>query len=680
MEKASVLVATFLLNALWQVAAIAVIAGLCSRAMRNVPARYRHTMWVAALALGVILPLAGAPKLWVGGDKPAPAPPAEAIGPADFATAVGTPGDPAVLEPSAPAVFSPARQPPSRPAPPIALAPSTLMAVTACYVVFLLVRLAGLYRAVRRTRAVRREAHTASLPTFLTLCMSRCQAALGLREVPVLCSARLSVPLTVGARRPVIILPESLVHSAAADELTSAVGHEMAHVRRGDFALNALCELLYVPISFHPAAALMRRKISQTRELACDEMVIESLVDPFTYASSLVRIASSLEAPRGAGYGLGVLDGGILEERVRRLIDRTPRASARLARFALATASAVLIASGAWASAFSLRVTPAVTAGEDPQRVARLETTDASPGAVGSGTWSVYDQKERMDTETRSSVFALEPAGKQSGGMLTAPAARAMAGGAKPKLTAVHPPIMPSFDATALAAEISCGGKNVGEMESTGISLMGKLTISLEGPPEPVISPALAVPNGAVRMIRQSTALTTFRLEGFEDARIVTLAGSFNDWDPSAQLLTREGDEWVCRLELPPGKYGYKFVVDGKWMTDPANPFREKDGHGNTNSNLNVRDAGSDARYVTFTLDGFADAASVVLAGSFNDWHRSRQRMVRENDQWVCRVKLGPGKHFYKFIVDGEWMTDPANDATEDDGRGNTNSVLTLGS
>jgi hypothetical protein len=77
---------------------------------------------------------------------------------------------------------------------------------------------------------------------------------------------------------------------------------------------------------------------------------------------------------------------------------------------------------------------------------------------------------------------------------------------------------------------------------------------------------------------------TTFRLKGYEHARFVNLAGSFNDWKASTIMCGREGAAWVCRVDLKPGKYPYKFIVDGDWMTDPGNPRTEGDGSGNNNS------------------------------------------------------------------------------------------------
>ena len=55
-------------------------------------------------------------------------------------------------------------------------------------------------------------------------------------------------------------------------------------------------------------------------------------------------------------------------------------------------------------------------------------------------------------------------------------------------------------------------------------------------------------------------------------ARAVFLAGDFNGWSPTATPLDREQDAWVTRVFLDPGVYEYKFMVDGVWQQDGANP------------------------------------------------------------------------------------------------------------
>jgi 1,4-alpha-glucan branching enzyme len=54
-------------------------------------------------------------------------------------------------------------------------------------------------------------------------------------------------------------------------------------------------------------------------------------------------------------------------------------------------------------------------------------------------------------------------------------------------------------------------------------------------------------------------------------AGVVCVAGTFNGWEPAATPLTRRADgTWAVTLDLPPGRYEYKFVVDGRWCCEPG--------------------------------------------------------------------------------------------------------------
>lgn len=53
-------------------------------------------------------------------------------------------------------------------------------------------------------------------------------------------------------------------------------------------------------------------------------------------------------------------------------------------------------------------------------------------------------------------------------------------------------------------------------------------------------------------------------------AQSVCLAGSFNDWNESATpMAPDESGSWSARLELAPGHYEFKFIVDGEWRCSP---------------------------------------------------------------------------------------------------------------
>ncbi|MGA9814771.1 MAG: cbb3-type cytochrome c oxidase subunit I [Terriglobales bacterium] len=134
---------------------------------------------------------------------------------------------------------------------------------------------------------------------------------LGVEPVPILCSLEGRGPATLGICNPVLVLPEWFFSKASEDELSSTLGHELAHVRRHDFILNLAYEILMLPLCFHPAAALIKNRIDQTREFACDEIAAESLPTGTQYARSLLRIAQSMaskQRPTTVGYALGLFD------------------------------------------------------------------------------------------------------------------------------------------------------------------------------------------------------------------------------------------------------------------------------------------------------------------------------------------------------------------------------------
>src|ERR1700674_813796 len=62
-------VLTFVINSLWQTTLVVLIAACSARLMRNTEARYQHIVWVAALVLGLVLPLMSPAR--TGGYKPA---------------------------------------------------------------------------------------------------------------------------------------------------------------------------------------------------------------------------------------------------------------------------------------------------------------------------------------------------------------------------------------------------------------------------------------------------------------------------------------------------------------------------------------------------------------------------------------------------------------------------------
>jgi 1,4-alpha-glucan branching enzyme len=209
-------------------------------------------------------------------------------------------------------------------------------------------------------------------------------------------------------------------------------------------------------------------------------------------------------------------------------------------------------------------------------------------------------------------------------------------------------------------------------------------------------------------------------------ARQVTLAGSFNSWGgtetgryiPEIDPMTDpDGDGvWTIVKALPPGRYEYKFVLDGavRWEADPTNPETVDDSYGGVNSVLVVPPtvgyeyeavtgtvieetrteraeepreteverpaptADAAAQSVEFEVD-LPEATEVYVAGDFNGWEPTEHRLERGDDGlFRVTLEIPPGVYEYKFIVDGTWVADPDNPETAPDPYGGVNSLLTV--
>lgn len=345
MKSIDGLVLTFLGNALWQIPAILVVAAVGARLLRRGPARYRHALWVGALTASVLLPLA---SLLPHQESPVRAPAPVAA----FAGESGADGPPTGW---------PAWVPRSEPEP--ARIPGALArAVILVYGFSVAIHGLRLARAWRWTGRLARSAREIELPERAAPIAARCAQAFGLGPVPVLCSTAVDGPVTLGAREPAILLPPAFLESAPPEHLTAALGHEMAHIRRRDFLLNLLGEVWLLPVAFHPALNWLRRRLAESREMACDEAAVERLIAPRTYARSLLSMASTLAGLSRPAYTLGALDADLLEVRMRRLLDARPRLGARQARATLGLAALLLAAAGLTAAGLSVNAEAAGTA------------------------------------------------------------------------------------------------------------------------------------------------------------------------------------------------------------------------------------------------------------------------------------------------------------------------------
>src|SRR5262245_34585206 len=356
MRTISELVLTVLFNSCWQIALVTAVAALCARLLRGTTARYQHLLWVIALAFSFGLPVLTCLPLSGGVNTSEPARTIIQPGAGGFVPA------PQLIQDMQEAAIKAPPPTLNEAVPFIPINRKVAAVVLILYMLFLSYRSGKLFMAWRRVRSLKRSARLIDFPEPIRTTVRESQTALGVRRVRVLCSTSIPAPIAVGSLDPMIILPEQLLRETDRGVLTAAIGHELIHIKRRDYLLNLIYELISLPLSFHPATSLVKRRIRETRELSCDELVAEKLLDAAVYARSLVHLAGSavnLSRP-GATITVGIADADILEERVMTIL-RRPKINTRRRNLLLVAAALVFVVPCVAAAPFAFRI------GVDPQ-------------------------------------------------------------------------------------------------------------------------------------------------------------------------------------------------------------------------------------------------------------------------------------------------------------------------
>src|SRR5215813_4664733 len=391
MRTISQLLLTFLLNACWQIALVTAVAALCARLLRRTSARYQHLFWVTALAFSFSLPVITSAPLLV--DAFFSEPPRATVQPAGGAFAPAPqliPDTQASLPTAPPAALKEA-------VPFILINRNVAAVVVALYLLLLCYRGGKLSMAWRRARSLKRSAYPIELPEHVRATVTECQTVLGMRQVRILCSNSIHVPIAVGSFNPLIILPDQLLRETDRGVMTAAIGHELIHVLRRDYLLNLIYEFISLPLSFHPMTALVKRRIRETRELSCDELVTEKLLDAAVYARSLVRLAGSalnLSRPNTT-ITVGIADADILEERVMTIL-RRPKINTRRKTTLLVAASLLFLVPCVAAAPYALRI----RINTDPAAVAP-QASFVKPQATAVTSQQDAKQKTNQEEQAR---------------------------------------------------------------------------------------------------------------------------------------------------------------------------------------------------------------------------------------------------------------------------------------
>ncbi len=146
--------------------------------------------------------------------------------------------------------------------------------------------------------------------------------ALGIqRQVTLLESGLINVPLTIGYLKATILVPLGLLANLPPDQVESVLLHELAHIRRKDYVVNILQSFAETIFFFNPAILWISSLIRQEREACCDDIVLQHMPQKKSYLEALVSFQECSFANAGHVIALANQKNYLLN-RIKRMITR----------------------------------------------------------------------------------------------------------------------------------------------------------------------------------------------------------------------------------------------------------------------------------------------------------------------------------------------------------------------
>jgi len=118
------------------------------------------------------------------------------------------------------------------------------------------------------------------------------------KHVSIGLSNMVNVPCMAGYMKPMILLPFTLQTYLSASEIEAIILHELAHIKRNDYLLNILQQVIAILLFFNPCAQLISKMINEERENSCDDLVVKAEAEPITYAKALLKLAQNSQSDR----------------------------------------------------------------------------------------------------------------------------------------------------------------------------------------------------------------------------------------------------------------------------------------------------------------------------------------------------------------------------------------------
>jgi hypothetical protein len=210
------------------------------------------------------------------------------------------------------------------------------------------------------------------------------------RNVLLLESEHPSLLVTWGVRQPKIILPAAAA-SWSDDRIRVVLTHELAHIRRGDWIVQIIAELLRAAYWFNPVVWVACKRLRLESEHACDDEVMNYGVEGSDYASHLLAVARSLNQRRPSWFPAPAMARpSSLERRIRAMLND------RLNRKPMSGTRRAVVFAGL------LTMTVAVAAAQSTYFTLSGSVVDDSGRGVPGTTLTLVNEQRQMKYEVKS--------------------------------------------------------------------------------------------------------------------------------------------------------------------------------------------------------------------------------------------------------------------------------------
>ena len=161
---------------------------------------------------------------------------------------------------------------------------------SALYLILLVIPLLSFIRNYRYVQIIRKHGLT-KINVEWRMFITRIAGQMSIKKkVNIWVSELVSSPVTIGFLKPVILVPLAAINHLTPPQLEAVLLHELSHIKRSDYFINLIINLIQAVLYFNPFVKAFVRIVEREREKSCDEMVLQFQYESHEYASALLTL------------------------------------------------------------------------------------------------------------------------------------------------------------------------------------------------------------------------------------------------------------------------------------------------------------------------------------------------------------------------------------------------------